>query len=425
MQKNNNYKLEDIIEHNYLFKLYPELKNYDVVFKDKKSTKGSYNEEYHLIELNNNYLDSNNYKELKGTLLHEIQHAIQHIEGFESGQSSKLSKLAYFNSLGEIEANVTKNRYMNDLSKDDRYSIAPESSKVNAKHSQYDNYMKNRKIIDKTKDAIYPYIERIIKNDKTNQEVVSQNSTQNNKLVDERGLLENNSSFSLDKESKKIYDNTNYKFDFALGEANKQLSSKNYVEKETGLDSKGELIRKIEYYTQFKKGLFELQKIQQKENLVLFKSPYGDSYYLTKEGESIDWGYKPEGSYRLSDHWNWNDGKECPTDTNTDFKLAIGKYQNGKYTLVTKLSDLSAKNLIWGLDVKKSISGSDKWQEHLEKNYKATGTRTNMQDIRLPKANNNQNKVNLPINKELKENNKIQDPIEVSNLTKEDTNTMP
>ena len=92
---------------------------------------------------------------------------------------------------------------------------------------------------------------------------------------------------------------------------------------------------------------------------------------------------------------------------------------------MTKLSDLSAKNLIWGLDVKKSISGSDKWQEHLEKNYKATGTRTNMQDIRLPKANNNQNKVNLPINKELKENNKIQDPIEVSNLTKEDTNTMP
>jgi hypothetical protein len=37
---------------------------------------------------------------------------------------------------------------------------------------------------------------------------------------------------------------------------------------------------------------------------------------------------------------------------------------------------------------------NDKWQDHLEKNYKATGTRTNMQDIQLPKKMN-QNKINL------------------------------
>ncbi len=83
------------------------------------------------------------------------------------------------------------------------------------------------------------------------------------------------------------------------------------------------------------------------------------------------------------------------------------------------------QNNTQGLENSSFSFENDKWQEYLEKNYKATGTRTNMQDIRLPKANNNQNKVNLPINKELKENNKIQDPIEVSNLTKEDTNTMP
>lgn len=32
------------------------------------------------------------------------------------------------------------------------------------------------------------------------------------------------------------------------------------------------------------------------------RSPYSDSYYDSKD---IDWGYKPIGSLRISDHWNF------------------------------------------------------------------------------------------------------------------------
>lgn len=55
----------------------------------------------------------------------------------------------------------------------------------------------------------------------------------------------------------------------------------------------------------FIKGAKKLIDIAEKENLIISKSPYGDSYYAHKSNEGIDWGTKPEGSYRLSDHWNW------------------------------------------------------------------------------------------------------------------------
>ena len=49
----------------------------------------------------------------------------------------------------------------------------------------------------------------------------------------------------------------------------------------------------------------KLIAIANKENLIISKSPYGDSYYAHKVNEKIGWGTKPEGSYRLSNHWNW------------------------------------------------------------------------------------------------------------------------
>ena len=65
------------------------------------------------------------------------------------------------------------------------------------------------------------------------------------------------------------------------------------------------------------------------------QSPYGDSYYSSK---NISWGHKPEGSLRVSDHWNFEDEygyKHCET---TDGKLgqgwAVGKYVNGKYKIM-------------------------------------------------------------------------------------------
>jgi hypothetical protein len=79
----------------------------------------------------------------------------------------------------------------------------------------------------------------------------------------------------------------------------------------------------------------EFQKIVNENNLIITKSPYSDSFYAIKDGEKIDWGTKPEGSYRLADHWNWDDGTHCPTDTNQDFGLAIAQQRNGKYTKIS------------------------------------------------------------------------------------------
>lgn len=203
IQKNGEYKLSDVIDHKLLFKLYPQLKDYNVKFDDMK-TNGSFLKNDKLIKINNKYIENADYKELKGTILHEVQHAIQHIEGYESGMSSKFSKKAYYNKLGEIEANDTKQRYMNDLDKEARKEIAPESSKKNPKHSEYDSYMKNRKTIDKVKDSVYSIFDRGDSNVKKNQKNISDDSRENSDMVVGRELLNeelDNSSFSNTKYS--------------------------------------------------------------------------------------------------------------------------------------------------------------------------------------------------------------------------------
>lgn len=71
------------------------------------------------------------------------------------------------------------------------------------------------------------------------------------------------------------------------------------------------------------------------------------------------------------------------------------------------------------------------WQSYLDKNYKATGTRTNLQDIKLPtkewienrqKLRKSQN--NIPIAKEYINKNTL-NPLQISNLTENDVTTTP
>lgn len=93
-------------------------------------------------------------------------------------------------------------------------------------------------------------------------------------------------------------------------------------------------------------------KIAQAEGFSISKSPYGESYYAFPKGKKIDWGNKPEGSYRLSDHWDWTDGgttTHCPTVDGKNYGKAICKVVNGKYELVMQLQS----------DVRKSQSFSE------------------------------------------------------------------
>ena len=108
-QENKTYKLGDILKHDILFNAYPELSDYNVEFKKIKSQGVLYKDNKKIV-VNSNKL--NNKKNISGTLIHEIQHAIQNIENFENGMNSSISKKAYYESLGEIEASDTKKRYI-------------------------------------------------------------------------------------------------------------------------------------------------------------------------------------------------------------------------------------------------------------------------------------------------------------------------
>ena len=73
-------KLENVLNNEELFKAYPELKDIKVIFNTGGNT-GSYDSQTKTIEV------SSDSKSKKLILLHEVQHAIQDIEGFARGGS--------------------------------------------------------------------------------------------------------------------------------------------------------------------------------------------------------------------------------------------------------------------------------------------------------------------------------------------------
>lgn len=91
----------------------------------------------------------------------------------------------------------------------------------------------------------------------------------------------------------------------------------------------------VKYYTDVLKLANEFKKIAENEGLVISKSPYSCSFYAHKECENITWEFKPENSYRFSDHWNWSDSikciTHCKTIDNKDYGLCICQYIDGYY----------------------------------------------------------------------------------------------
>ena len=101
--KNQNAdKLGDLLEHKELFKAYPELK--DIKIK-KISNEGG--EKLGYYDPNKKEIAINNIGD-KSTLMHEVQHAIQDIEGFAKGSGKKGE--SYRLSHGKAEARNVQNR---------------------------------------------------------------------------------------------------------------------------------------------------------------------------------------------------------------------------------------------------------------------------------------------------------------------------
>ena len=205
LEAGKKYRLGDILEHDTLFTAYPELADYNVKIGAISKANASFNENTKTITLNKEVMQ--NKKMIEGTLIHEIQHAIQHIENFESGSSSRKSKLTYYNSLGEIEAADTKDRFLNEkYNNKEVTNIAPESSKQNPRHKNLNSYLQKRGIIDKIKDNIYNPSKGSGINHEINQENIPTNKRRNSALVDGRKLERyvenensNKSSFSMEE----------------------------------------------------------------------------------------------------------------------------------------------------------------------------------------------------------------------------------
>jgi hypothetical protein len=89
-------KLGDVIDHDYLFKAYPQLKNIPVGINihplnaaEVNRQRGAYNPFENTINIK-----AADFEEAKDTLVHELQHAVQHIEGFARGGSPDMVKAA-------------------------------------------------------------------------------------------------------------------------------------------------------------------------------------------------------------------------------------------------------------------------------------------------------------------------------------------
>lgn len=76
------------------------------------------------------------------------------------------------------------------------------------------------------------------------------------------------------------------------------------------------------------------------ENFIWSRSPYSFSMYYHHKDDVIDWGTKPVGSYRIADHWNWEDKYDMPFGgfkINTHCPTIEGVYQqNAELRIMTK-----------------------------------------------------------------------------------------
>ena len=83
----NYMSLGELMQHEKLFAAYPDLADIDVVFQSLDAgVNGSYHPQFDSINLS--YKLKNDPVGLKDALVHEIQHAIQHREGFTSGATA-------------------------------------------------------------------------------------------------------------------------------------------------------------------------------------------------------------------------------------------------------------------------------------------------------------------------------------------------
>ena len=129
-------RLSEFLDHDELYENYPQLKDYPVVIKyDRKDPgRGSFNPRTNTIEINlgdmgpifadQSISGKELKKRIKSTLVHEIQHAVQEIEGFARGSNPSVSNplasvTAAINQNESVLASVRNNEFLYNAARSD------------------------------------------------------------------------------------------------------------------------------------------------------------------------------------------------------------------------------------------------------------------------------------------------------------------
>lgn len=125
----NLHRLDQFAKHDALFEAYPELRGIELKFTELDGNeKGNYDYRHNELQISNK-LSQN---EIKETLIHEIQHAVQHLEEFTVGSNlgmfnnteERSAYEQYENTAGEIEARDVSKRL--DYDADKRKNTRPD-----------------------------------------------------------------------------------------------------------------------------------------------------------------------------------------------------------------------------------------------------------------------------------------------------------
>ena len=390
LEPNKTYRLEEILKHDLLYQAYPMLKNLKVKTADISSS-GAHssikwlpaNNVTNTIFLNNNDISKKDYK---NTLLHEINHFIEHKEKYNKmsrGTNSKTeTKDNYLNNLGEIISNETK--INSNLTQDELNDIMlPEQAKSKP---EYKN-IREKLIKSNQKDTI---VSVGGKNALQDLEISIQNEIKNNKVVDKK-----HNKYSRVNEDLGELDNSSFSLEQRIS-GDELLDVQDLIEE---IKSVGAKVDKNGYVTLYHQTTAEnADKIKQSGKMFA-KEPY--VYFSTSENASQAEGrgytkleFKiPAEKLILDDIFD--DNADVKVKLNGNKELDVSKYivNNTKYSQST-----------------------DEWNNYLKENFPSAGTKTKMSDINLPTREDIQNS---------SKKSKVLNPNEISKLTKQDANTTP
>lgn len=139
-------QLQEIFDHDGLYRQYPEMKKMRVEFKKLgPDVNAQFNPRTFHLEVNTQLLMDKNRKQLRSSILHELQHGIQEIEGFAKGGSP-----AQFKNLGADEADDAYRRLAGEVEARDvqaREALSPQQRRARPYGSSITDVNPNDQIV--------------------------------------------------------------------------------------------------------------------------------------------------------------------------------------------------------------------------------------------------------------------------------------